>query len=94
MKPVFVYTTNYCPYCVKAKNFLTSHGISYTEIDVTNDDESRIYLTEITNGRKTVPQIFFGGILEGKKLKNFDTHIGGCDDLVATSQETIKGLLK
>ncbi len=67
---VEVYSTTYCPYCDKAKNLLKAKGISYQEIDVTNDLELRQKLVEKAQGRKTVPQIFIN-----------DQHIGGFDDL-------------
>lgn len=72
MKKIVIYTTNYCPYCVRAKELLERKGLQYTEIDVTNDPEMRALLVEKTGGRKTVPQIFVG-----------HEYIGGCDDLYA-----------
>ncbi|MGN6671181.1 MAG: glutaredoxin 3 [Candidatus Nucleicultricaceae bacterium] len=72
MKPVQVYTTNYCPYCVRAKALLEKKGVAFEEIDLTHDDAGRIALVEKSGGRKTVPQIFIG-----------DYHVGGCDDLYA-----------
>ena len=69
MKSVKIYTTPYCPYCVRAKRLLERKGVSYQEIDVAGDDEARIALEERT-GRRTVPQIFIG-----------DDHVGGSDDL-------------
>lgn len=70
MAEVIVYTTNYCPYCIKAKQILLKKNVEFTEIDLTNDDAGRIELVEKSGGRKTVPQVF----IDGK-------HIGGCDDL-------------
>lgn len=70
MANIEIYTTNYCPYCVKAKALLDRKGTKYTEIDVSGDDEARLKLVEKSNGMKTVPQIF----IDGK-------HIGGCDNL-------------
>ncbi len=72
MKKIIIYTTNYCPYCVKAKMLLDRKGLKYTEIDVTNKPDERTKLVEKANGRKTVPQIFID-----------DIHVGGCDDLYA-----------
>ncbi len=71
MADVKVYTTNYCPYCVRAKGLLSRKKVPFTEIDVTHDDEKRAWLTEAT-GQRTVPQIFIGG-----------RSVGGCDDLHA-----------
>lgn len=54
-----LYTKDYCPYCVMAKNLLTSIGATYAEVDVTNNQD---VLMEIVrkSGMRTVPQIFFG----------------------------------
>jgi glutaredoxin 3 len=71
MKPVKIFTTPWCPYCVRAKRLLEMKGVSYQEIDVDGDDEARIRLAEQT-GRRTVPQIFIG-----------EHHVGGSDDLHA-----------
>lgn len=72
MANIEVYTTNYCPYCVRAKDLFKKKGAAFKEIDVTNDDAGRMALVEKSGGRKTVPQIFING-----------QHIGGCDDLYA-----------
>lgn len=71
-KQIAVYTTTYCPYCVRAKQFLQSKGLAFTEVDVTGDEAARQALVEKSGGRKTVPQIFIG-----------EQPIGGFDDLVA-----------
>jgi len=55
VKSVKIYTTPYCPYCVRAKRLLERKGVSYQEIDVAGDDEARIGLEERT-GRRTVPR--------------------------------------
>ncbi len=72
MKTVQIYTTNYCPYCVRAKELLKKKNVSFDEIDVTNNEEGRVSLVQRSGGRKTVPQIFIG-----------EHHVGGCDDLYA-----------
>jgi glutaredoxin 3 len=69
MKPVKIFTTSWCPYCVRAKRLLDRKGVSYQEIDVEGDDETRMRLVQQT-GRRTVPQIFIG-----------EHHVGGSDDL-------------
>ena len=56
MKPVKIYTTNYCGFCSRAKAFLKDKGVSYEEIDVTGNDEMRAKLVEMSNGMKTVLQ--------------------------------------
>ena len=75
MKPVKMYTTAVCPYCIRAKQILKSKGVAQIEeIRVDMQPEERARMMEIT-GRRTVPQIFIG-----------DTHVGGCDDLMALDQ--------
>lgn len=75
MQPVKMYTTQVCPFCVRAKALLKQRGVEQIEeIRVDLDPDQRRTMMEIT-GRRTVPQIFIGG-----------THVGGCDDLVALDQ--------
>lgn len=69
--PILIYSTSYCPYCVRAKDLLTRKGLSFTEILVDNDEQKREEMVARSN-RMTVPQIFIG-----------EQHIGGYDDLYA-----------
>ena len=72
MQSVKMYTTAVCPYCIQAKKILKSKGVEQIEeIRIDTNPEERMKMMEIT-GRRTVPQIFIG-----------QTHVGGCDDLVA-----------
>jgi glutaredoxin 3 len=70
MTRIEIYTTRYCGYCQSAKALLTRKGVTFSEIDVTGDQEGRSRMVERANGRMTVPQIFIGA-----------THVGGFDDL-------------
>lgn len=74
-KKVVIYVTEYCPYCHAAKKFLKSKGVTFEEIDVSDNDELREKLVKMSGGRETVPQIF----ADGKP-------IGGYDELVAFYQ--------
>lgn len=72
MKPVVVYTTDYCGYCMSAKALLKSKGIPFQEIDVTRDPALRQDVIQ-RSGRRTVPQIFIddesiGGFTELRAL--------------------------
>ena len=72
MQTVKMYTTAVCPYCVQAKRLLLSRGVAQIEeVRVDTHPHERMKMMEIT-GRRTVPQIVIG-----------DTHVGGCDDLMA-----------
>ena len=72
MKEVKVYSTNYCPYCMKAKQLLKTKNIPFQEIDLTNDPATREKLVKET-GHQTVPMIFIGGKLVG----GFDDYFFG-----------------
>ena len=72
MQPVKMYTTAVCPYCIRAKQILKSKGVEQIdEVRVDANPAERMKMMEIT-GRRAVPQIFIG-----------DTHVGGCDELIA-----------
>ena len=57
---VQVYSTNYCGYCVRAKQLLSRLAIPFEEIDVSEDQSKRDWLVAET-GQRTVPQIFIDG---------------------------------
>jgi len=70
--PVLMYTTAVCPYCIRAKQLLAARGVTgVEEVRIDLDPERREEMMQKT-GRRTVPQIYIG-----------DTHVGGCDDLIA-----------
>ena len=76
MQEVTMYTTAVCPYCIQAKQVLKSRGVAQIEeIRIDADPVQRQQMMAIT-GRRTVPQIFIG-----------QTHVGGCDDLMALDKQ-------
>src|SRR5262249_51836175 len=70
MTRIVLYTTPYCGYCRAAKHLLSEKGVTFTEIDVSEDLELHREMTARAFGRGTVPQIFIN-----------DTHVGGYDEL-------------
>lgn len=75
MAHVKMYTTQVCPYCIRAKMLLQQRGVAQIEeIRVDLNPAERQAMMQIT-GRRTVPQIFIGS-----------THVGGCDDLIDLDQ--------
>lgn len=68
---VVMYTTNWCPYCERARKVLAAKKVSIDEIDVESSAEKRAEMHK-RSGRRSVPQIFIG-----------DHHVGGSDDLLA-----------
>ncbi|GAB3732510.1 glutaredoxin 3 [Luteimonas pelagia] len=72
---ITLYTTAICPYCVAAKNFLKSRGLSWNEVRIDLDADARA--TMMSRARRTsVPQIFVG-----------ETHVGGYDDMIAMHRD-------
>lgn len=69
MQKVTIYTTQYCPYCVRAKYLLDNKGVEYHEIKVDSKPKLRQEMMA-KSGRHTVPQIWIGHF-----------HVGGCDEL-------------
>ena len=69
MSEVTIYTTRFCPFCVRAKALLANKAVDFEEIAVDQDMQKRQEMMEKA-GRHTVPQIWVG-----------ETHIGSCDEL-------------
>jgi glutaredoxin 3 len=76
MKIVEIYTTNHCPFCVKAKSLLNKKKIKFSEIDVSSNEVLREKMSAMANGARSVPQIFADNV-----------HIGDCDKLYKLDQE-------
>lgn len=75
MAAIRMYTTQVCPFCIRAKQLLKQRGVEQIdEIRIDLDPVQRDAMMQLT-GRRTVPQIFIG-----------ETHIGGCDELIALDQ--------
>lgn len=72
MAQVTIYTKPYCPYCIRALELLEQKGVDVTDISAAFDPEKKAEMVQKSGGRTTFPQVFVG-----------DTHVGGCDDLVA-----------
>jgi glutaredoxin 3 len=76
MKIIEIYTTSFCPFCIKAKLLLKKKQIKFIEIDISNDQSLRDKMSAMTNGARSVPQIFVDNI-----------HIGDCDKIYKLDQE-------
>ena len=75
MAAVVIYSTPWCPYCIRAKRLLNDKGAAFTDIDVSADPALRQEMIR-RSGRSTVPQIWIG-----------EQHVGGCDDLYALERQ-------
>jgi glutaredoxin 3 len=69
---VVLYTTQFCPFCIRAKQLLASKNVKYQEIDINKRPEERAVMVKKSGGGTTVPQIFID-----------DEAIGGCDEMFA-----------
>ena len=72
MSDVTIYSSNYCPFCIRAKQLLDAKRVKYNEIRVDGQPRVRAEMTRLAGGKTSVPQIWIG-----------DTHGGGCDELHA-----------
>jgi len=70
MKKVKIYTTPYCPFCIRAKQLLKYKKINFDEIDLSENPDKFEEMLSKSNGARTVPQIFVNG-----------EHIGDCDHI-------------
>tara|TARA_R110002049_G_scaffold59729_10_gene161333 strand:- start:2594 stop:2866 length:273 start_codon:yes stop_codon:yes gene_type:complete len=72
---VTLYTTQFCPYCVRARNLLDAKGVAYEDIAVDHDPQLRREMA-VRAGRNTVPQIWIG-----------EAHVGGCDEMMLLERQ-------
>ena len=70
MRPVTIYSTPFCGYCLAARRLLTDKGVAFEEIDVYAEPERRAEMVARAKGARTVPQIFVG-----------EEHVGGFSEL-------------
>ncbi len=66
-----MYSSNYCPFCIRAKQLLEGKGLTFEEIIVDGQPQLRADMTRLAGGRTSVPQIWIG-----------QTYVGGCDELL------------
>ncbi len=79
---ILLYSSMLCPYCFKAKKLLEILNLNFEEVLIDNDSKIKNRMIELSGGRTTVPQIFFG-----------ENHIGGYDDLKKCYEEGKLSLL-
>ena len=76
MKNVTVYMGPMCNFCDAAKRLLTRNNIPYNEINIALEEGKKEEMLAKSNGRKTIPQIFFNGL-----------HFGGYEELRALEKK-------
>ena len=84
MKNITMYTGPLCNFCDAAKRLFSRNNIKYQEIDISSKEGLMEEMIKKSNGRKTIPQIFFD-----------DQHIGGYEEVRALEKENkLQDLLK
>ena len=84
MKIIKMYTGPMCNFCDAAKRLFVRNNLKYEEIDISSTDGLREEMIKKSNGRRTIPQIFFD-----------EYHVGGYQELRALEKENkLKDLLK
>jgi len=85
MPTIEMYSSSYCPYCVRAKALFNKKGLKYIEYNIEADSDKRSEMLQRSNGARSVPQIFIN-----------DRHVvGGCDGLYALERRNeLDGWLK
>lgn len=68
---IIIYSSQYCPFCTRAKSIFHQKSIAFKELNVDMDSALRKEMMQ-KSGQRTVPQIWVG-----------ERHVGGCDDLMA-----------
>lgn len=72
---IVMYSTRFCPYCVRARNLFAAKNAEITDVSVDGRPELRREMIQ-RSGRHTVPQIWIG-----------DLHVGGFDDLALLERQ-------
>ena len=84
MSEIIMYSSNFCPFCHRAKALLKKKGAKFREVNVDFNPGKRNEMRNKSGGVNTVPQIFISG-----------EHVGGCDDLFSLeSRGLLDGKLK
>ena len=76
MKNIIMYTGPMCNFCDAAKRLFSRNNLKYKEIDISSKDELKDEMIKKSNGKRTIPQIFFD-----------DHHVGGYEELRALEKE-------
>jgi len=77
MSSIEVYSSSFCPYCVRAKALLNKKGLKFVEYNIRTEPERLSEMLQRSNGARTVPQIFIN-----------NRHVGGCDELYALERRS------
>jgi glutaredoxin len=60
MEAITIYSTEWCPDCRRAKNFLKDRGVEFKEINIEQDPTGEAIVLQANNGRRKVPTLKVG----------------------------------
>ena len=84
MKKILMYSGPMCNFCEAAKKLLNRNNLKYDVKDISKGADIRDEMIKKSNGKRTIPQIFFD-----------DYHVGGYVELRELEKNgTLKGLLE
>ncbi len=84
MKKILMYSGPMCNFCEAAKRLLDRNNLEYEVIDISSGDDIKEEMIKKSNGKRTIPQIFFN-----------DYHVGGYQELRELEKENkLQELLK
>ena len=79
-----MYTGPMCNFCDAAKRLFSRNNLKFNEIDISSNEGLRDEMIKKSNGKRTIPQIFFD-----------DHHVGGYVELrELEKQNKLQDLLK
>lgn len=76
MATIEIYSSTFCPYCIRAKSLFKKKGLDFVEYNVQSEPGKQDEMLSRSGGVRTVPQIFIN-----------DRHVGGCDELYALERK-------
>lgn len=59
-EPITMYTTSWCPDCVRAKYFLKQRGVTYREVNIEEDERAEAIVLRANDGKRKVPTLKIG----------------------------------
>jgi mycoredoxin len=56
---ITMYSTTWCGYCQRLKTQLDRAGITYTEVNIEQDESAAALVEQVNGGNQTVPTVVF-----------------------------------
>jgi mycoredoxin len=56
---IVMYTTEYCPDCLRAKKFFETHQVPYLRVGLEGNADATEFVMQVNRGHRSVPTIIF-----------------------------------